>query len=66
MHGAGLIMVMIYLHVFFSPYRRLKQAVIVQDYPLAAAQLNKIRGLVGTNILIGITVIIIASAGRYF
>ena len=66
MHGAGLIMVMIYLHVFFSPYRRLKQAVIVQDYPLAAAQLNRIRGLVGTNILIGITVIIIASAGRYF
>ncbi len=65
MHGAGLVMVAIYLHVFFSPYQRLKQAVIVQDYPLAGAQLNKIRQMVGINILIGIFVIIVASAGRY-
>jgi uncharacterized membrane protein len=65
MHGAGIIMVMIYLHVFFSPYRRLKQAVIIQDYPLAGAQLNQIRKLVGINILIGLLVIIVASAGRY-
>ena len=65
MHGAGLVMVAIYLHVFFSPYNRLKQAVIVQDYPLAAVQLNQIRQMVGINILIGIFVIIVASAGRY-
>ncbi len=65
MHGAGLVMVAIYMHVFFSPYQRLKQAVIVQDYPLAGAQLNKIRQMVGINILIGIFVIIVASAGRY-
>jgi len=65
MHGAGLVMVTIYLHVFFAPYRRLKQAVIVQDYPLAAMQLNQIRRMVGINILIGIFVICVASAGRY-
>ena len=65
MHGAGIIMVLIYLHVFFAPYRRLRQAVIIQDYPLAGAQLNQIRRMVGINILIGLTVIIIASAGRY-
>lgn len=65
MHGAGIIMVMIYLHVFFSPYRRLKQAVIIQDYPLAGAQLNQIRKLVGINIMIGFLVIIVGSAGRY-
>ena len=65
MHGGGIIMVMIYLHVFFSPYRRLKQAVIIQDYPLAGAQLNQIRKLVGINILLGLAVIIVGSAGRY-
>ena len=65
MHGAGIIMVLIYLHVFFAPYRRLRQAVIIQDYPLAGAQLNQIRRMVGINILIGLTIIIIASAGRY-
>lgn len=65
MHGAGLIMVMIFMHVFFAPYRRLKQAVIMQDYPLAATQLNMIRKLVGINVLIGLLVIVVASAGRY-
>ena len=65
MHGAGLLMVMIYLHVFFAPYRRLRQAVIIQDYPLAGIQLNQIRKLVGINILIGMLVITVASAGRY-
>ena len=65
MHGTGIIMVMIYLHVFFAPYRRLRQAVIIQDYPLAATQLNQIRQLVGINIIIGLLVIIVASAGRY-
>ena len=65
MHGAGIVMVLIYMHVFFVPYRRLRQAVIVQDYPLAGAQLNQIRRMVGINILIGLSVIVIASAGRY-
>ena len=65
MHGGGIAMVLVYLHVFFSPYRRLKQAVIVQDYPLAGAQLNQIRKLVGINILLGLAVIIVGSAGRY-
>jgi uncharacterized membrane protein len=65
MHGAGIIMVLIYMHVFFIPYRRLRQAVILQDYPLAGAQLNQIRRMVGINIVIGVSVIVIASAGRY-
>lgn len=65
MHGGGLLMVFIYLHVFFAPYRRLRQAVIIQDYPLAGAQLNIIRKLVGLNTLIGALVIAAASAGRY-
>lgn len=65
MHGGGIIMVLIYLHVFFAPYRRLRQAVIVHDYPAAGLQLNQIRRMVGVNILIGLSVIVIASAGRY-
>ncbi len=65
MHGAGILMVLIYLRVFFGPYRQLRQAVIIQDYPLAGAQLNKIRKLIGLNTSIGLLVIIIASAGRY-
>ena len=65
MHGGGIVMVLIYMHVFFAPYRRLRQAVIVQDYPLAGAQLNMIRKLVGINTVLGLLVITVASAGRY-
>ena len=65
MHGAGIIMILIYMHLFFSPYRQLKQAVIVQDFPLAGAKLNQIRKLVGLNTLLGLLVITVASAGRY-
>ena len=65
MHAGGILMLIIYLHVFFAPYRLLRQALIVQDYPLAAIKLNQIRQLVALNTLIGMIVIIIASAGRY-
>lgn len=65
MHAGGWLMIAIYLHVFFAPYRRLRQSVITQDYPYAAKQLNQIRQLVGINTLLGLCVIVVASAGRY-
>jgi len=65
MHGAGLLMVLVYLYVFFALYRQLRQAVIIQDYPLAGVQLNKIRKMVGFNILLGMLVIAVAGGGRY-
>ena len=65
MHGAGIIMVLIYLHVFFAPYRRLRQAVIVQDYPGGGRQLATIRKLIALNLSIGLLVVLIATGGRY-
>ncbi len=65
MHGAGIVMVLIYLHVFFAPYRRLRHAVIVQDYPEGARQLALIRKLIALNLSIGLLVIVVASSGRY-
>jgi uncharacterized membrane protein len=65
MHGGGILMLIIYLHVFFSPYKRLRDAVIIQDYPLAGTQLNQIRKLVGLNTVVGLLVIIVGSGGRY-
>jgi uncharacterized membrane protein len=65
MHGAGILMVLIYLHVFFAPYRRLRHAVIVQDYAQGGRQLAMIRKLIALNLSIGLAVLIAASAGRY-
>lgn len=65
MHGLGIVMVLIFMHVFFGPYRRLRHAVIVEDYPEGGRQLSQIRTLVGFNILLGLTTAAIATAGRY-
>jgi uncharacterized membrane protein len=65
MHGGGIVMVLIYLHVFFSPYRKLRHAVIVQDYAEGASQLAVIRKLIALNLSIGLIVVLAASGGRY-
>lgn len=66
MHGLGIVMVFIFLHVFFSPYRKLRHAVIIEDFPEGAMRLGQIRTLVGFNILLGFATAVIASAGRFF
>jgi uncharacterized membrane protein len=65
MHGGGIVMVLIYLHVFFSPYRKLRHAVIVQDHAEGASQLAVIRKLIALNLSIGLIVVLVASGGRY-
>lgn len=65
MHGMGIVMILIFMHVFFVPYRKLRHAVIVENFQEGGAKLAQIRRLVGINILIGLTISIIASAGRY-
>ena len=61
----GYVMMLIFLHVFFAPFRRLKQAVAAEDWPAGGKSLAQIRMLVGVNILIGLVVIAIASGGRF-
>lgn len=65
MHGLGIVMIMIFMHVFFAPYRKLRHAVIVENFQEGGEKLAQIRRLVGLNLLIGLAVTIIAGAGRY-
>jgi len=65
MNGLGIIMMLIFFHVFFAPFRRLKQAVAIEDWPAGAGKLAQIRLFVGINTIIGLSVITIAGAGRY-
>jgi len=66
MQTLGVIMILLYLHVFFAPYRRLNRAVTAGDFAAASKQLTQIRRLIGINLLIGLTTIVIAGAGRYW
>lgn len=66
MLALGLAMMAIYLHAYFAPFRRLQRAVANENYSYAAEQVNKIRALVGTNLYIGLLVVLIAAGGRYW
>ncbi len=65
MQGLGIIMILIYLHVFFAPYARLKRALAANDLPTAGQAISQIRVLVGTNTLLGLLTIAIAVAGGH-
>ena len=64
MSGLGIVMILIYLHVFFAPFKRLKEAVTTQNWPEGGKNLNMIRKLIALNLTIGLLVVIIAAAGR--
>jgi len=66
MNGLGLLMILIYLHVFFAPYKRLKTAVAEQNWPEGGKAIAQIRWLIAVNTSLGIIVVMVASAGRFF
>jgi len=65
MNGLGLIMMLIFFHVYFAPYQKLRKAVAAQNWADGGKALAQIRVLVGINTLIGILTILIASGGKY-
>ena len=65
MQGVGILMTLIFLHVYFAPYPRLKRAVAAGDFAAASKQLATIRKLIGLNLILGLSVIVVASSGRY-
>jgi uncharacterized membrane protein len=47
-------MAIIFAFIFFVPYAALKKAVAAQDWPAGGKALNRIRVLVGTNLVLGL------------
>lgn len=65
MHISGLIMIVLFLYLFSSPYRNFKRYIAEQNYPAAGDPLARIRTIVGTNLVIGLFTITIAAAGKH-
>ena len=66
MLGIGWLMVLIYLHLWFVPYKRFKAALDAGDPPVAAKNLNQIRWIVTTNLALGLINTVIGASGRYW
>ena len=65
MQGLGIVMILLFLHVYFAPFRRLKQAVAKGDAEEGQRRVAQIRRLVGINLILGLIVVVIGSGGRY-
>ena len=53
MAGLGVLMMLVFGHIFFSPYRRLKAALAAADWPAGAKALGLITLLVKINLGLG-------------
>lgn len=64
MAGLGVLMMAIFGHVRFGPFRRLTRCVNAADWPGAARQLDRIRLLVALNTGIGFAILVIVFLRR--
>ena len=60
----GIVMSMIFMHIYFAPFGRLKRAVAAEDWKAGGAALGQIRMLVGVNLALGLINIAVAVLGR--
>ena len=66
MQGIGILMMLLFFHLYFAPWRRFRSAVARQDWAEGARQLGQIRTIVTTNLILGLIVVAIGSSGRYW
>ena len=64
MLAVGLLMMLLYLHIRFAPFKRMRVAVMASDWAAAAANLDVVRKMVLINLVLGFITIAIATIGR--
>jgi uncharacterized membrane protein len=66
MMGLGILMMLLFLHLLFAPWRRFRAAVARQDWAEGGRQLGQIRMLVTINLVLGLVTVAIGGSGRYW
>lgn len=66
MQATGILMMLLFLHLYFAPWWRFRTAFDGGDLPEAGKQLNQIRSIVGINLTLGIVTVLLGATGRYW
>ncbi len=66
MMGLGIVMMLLFLHLYFAPWRRCRDAVARQDWAEGGRQLGQIRTIVTINLALGLITVAVASGCRYW
>lgn len=64
MQGIGIVMMLLFGHLFFAPWRRFRKAVDEAAWPVAGKYLNQIRQIVAINLVLGVITVLVGSTGR--
>ena len=66
MQALGIVMILLFLHLYFAPWKRFRVALAAGDNAAAASQLNQIRIIVTVNLVLGLITAAIGASGRYW
>jgi len=61
----GIVMILVFLHLYFAPFRRLGAALAAGETAAAGGAMSQVRRIVGINLALGLVVSLIAASGRY-
>ena len=65
MMGIGVLMMALFGHIYFAPYKRLQRAAAANDEALAMKAMRQIRLIMAANLMLGLVVVLIAMLGSY-
>jgi uncharacterized membrane protein len=62
----GIVMMLLFGHLYFAPWRRFQRALDASDTPGAARNLDQIRRIVAINLVLGLVTVVLGASGRYW
>ena len=66
MQATGILMMLLFLHLYFAPWRRFSRAVQAGAFADAAASLDQIRRIVAINLVLGLITVAVGASGRFW
>ena len=66
MQVTGIVMMLLFMRMYFAPWPRFERAVEAGAFDQAAVQLNRIRRIVGINLVLGLITVGLGASGRFW
>jgi uncharacterized membrane protein len=66
MQSTGIVMILLFLHLFFAPWRSFGHAIERKAFPEAAKDLDQIRCIVAVNLVLGLPTVSVGASGRFW
>ena len=66
MQGTGILMMLLFLHLYFGPWRRFGHAIEREAFAEAGKELDQIRRIVAINLVLGLLTVIVGASGRFW